>query len=210
VVDPDGGPAGLYYEDEPDEPPARSGIPVKRFAQIAAAVAALAVVVSAAIYGPTVMRVLGQSDTTIKSPDKVGVFTLDTSDGARDTAEYIRDAIASSVSLDKSYGLIYHDGDSNAILVAGTARIWKPEASLKAAFDVVSDDNGGVRDLKDVTPGPLGGTMRCGVTKVDEAELSVCGWADNGSVGVALFSSRSPADSGKAMLDLRNAVEHRN
>ncbi|MGI5236498.1 hypothetical protein [Dactylosporangium sp. CA-139066] len=210
MVDPDGGPAGLYYDDEePEEAPARSGIPVKRFAQVAAAVAGLAVVVSAVIYGPTVMRVFNQSDTTIKSPDKVGAFTLDTSDGAKAAAEYIRDAIASEVSLDTSYGLIYREGDTNAILVAGTARIWNPDASLKSALAVVSDDKGGVRDLKDVNPGPLGGTMRCGVTKVDDADLSVCGWADNGSVGVAMFSARSATDSARAMLDLRNAVEHR-
>ena len=210
MVDPDGGPAGLYYDDEePEEAPARSGIPLKRFALVAAAVAGLALVVSGVIYGPTVMRVIGQSDTTIKSPGKVGGFTLDTSDGAKDAAEYIRDAIASEVSLDSSYGLIYHEGDTNAILVAGTARIWKPDASLKAAFDVVTDEKGGVRDVQDVNPGPLGGTMRCGVTKVDDADLSVCGWADNGSLGVALFSARSAADSAKAMLDLRNAVEHR-
>ncbi|GAA4259248.1 hypothetical protein [Dactylosporangium darangshiense] len=211
MVDPDGGPAGLYYEDEPHEAPAAgSGIPLKRFALIAAAAAGLAVVVSGVIYGPTMVRVLGQSDTTVDSPAKVGNFTLDTSDAAKDAAEYIRDAIATKVSLDQSRGLIYHDGKTDAILVAGTARIWKPDDSLKSAFDVVSDDKGGVRDVHDVDAGSLGGTMRCGVTKVDDADLSVCGWSDNGSLGVALFSERSVADSAKAMLELRTAVEHRN
>ncbi|WP_426507582.1 hypothetical protein ACPPVO_55045 [Dactylosporangium sp. McL0621] len=212
MVDPDGGPAGLYYEDDDDEPtetPA-SRIPLKRVALITGSVAAAALLISGIFYGPTVFRVLGQSDTEIKSPDKVGAFTLDKSDGAQQTSEYIRDAIASKVSLDKSVGLIYREGTTDAILVAGTARIWKPEDTLKTAFDMVADDAGGVRDAKDVDTGPLGGTMRCGTTKVDDSDLTVCGWADNGSLGVALFSNRGVPESAKSMLELRTAVEHRN
>ncbi|MEU7872713.1 hypothetical protein [Dactylosporangium sp. NPDC049140] len=211
MVDPDGGPAGLYYEDddEPTETPA-SRIPLKRVALITGSVAATALLISGIFYGPTVFRVLGQSDTEIKSPDKVGAFTLDKSDGAQQTSEYIRDAIASKVNLDKSVGLIYREGTTDAILVAGTARIWKPEDTLKTAFDMVADDAGGVRDAKDVDTGALGGTMRCGTTKVDDSDLTVCGWADNGSLGVALFSNRGVPESAKSMLELRTAVEHRN
>nr|BFE65415.1 hypothetical protein GCM10020063_099410 [Dactylosporangium thailandense] len=211
MVDPDGGPAGLYYEDDDDdasEAPA-SRVPLKRIAIITGSVAAAAVLVSGIFYGPTFFRVLGQSDTEIKSPEKVGAFTLDKSDGAQQTSEYIRDAIASKVSLDNSVGLIYRDGKTDAILVAGTARIWKPEDTLKTAFDMLTDDKGGVRDTKDVDAGPLGGTMRCGTTKVDDADLTVCGWADNGSLGVALFSNSPVSDSAKSLVELRTAVEHR-
>ncbi|MFG2040701.1 hypothetical protein [Dactylosporangium sp. NPDC048998] len=209
MVDPDGGPAGLYTDDEDPEEAPSGRLPLKRIAIVCASIAAAVVAVSGVIYGPTLVRVLGQSDTTIDSPDKVGAFTLDTSDGAAEAAEYIRDAIATKVSLDTSRGLIYRDGKTDAILVAGTARIWKPDNALDSAFGVVTDDNGGVRDVHGVDAGPLGGTMRCGVTKVDDADLSVCGWADNGSLGVALFSNRSAADSAKSLLELRTAVEHR-
>ncbi|WP_433051388.1 hypothetical protein [Dactylosporangium sp. CS-033363] len=212
MVDPDGGPAGLYYEDDDDdtgETPA-SRVPLKRVAIISGSVAAAALLVSGIFYGPTVFRVLGQSDTEIKSPEQVGAFALDKSDGAQQTSEYIRDAIASKVNLDDSVGLIYRDGKTDAILVAGTARIWKPEDTLKTAFDMVADDAGGVRDTKDVDAGSLGGTMRCGTTKVDDSDLTVCGWADNGSLGVALFSNRGVPESAKSMVELRNAVEHRN
>src|SRR4051812_29520549 len=212
MVDPDGGPAGLYYDDDDDdnveEPPA-SRIPIKRIAIVSGSVAAVALLISGIFYGPTVFRVLGQSDTEIKSPDTVGTFKLDKSDGAKDASEYIRDAIASKVNLDNSVGLIYRDGGTDAILVAGTARIWKPDDVLKTAFDMVADDAGGVRETKDVDTGPLGGTMRCGVTKVDDSDLTVCGWADNGSLGVALFSNRGVPESAKSMLELRNALEHR-
>jgi hypothetical protein len=209
MVDPDGGPAGLYTDDEEPEEASAGRVPLKRVAVISASIAAAALLVSGVIYGPTAARVFGQSDTKIESPAQVGSFTLDTSEGARSTAEYIRDAIAAKVNLDASRGLIYHDGKTDAILVAGTARIWKPADALKSAFDAVADDADGVRDIHDVNPGPLGGTMRCGVTKVDDSDLSVCGWADNGSLGLALFSNRSAADSAKSLLELRTAVEHR-
>jgi hypothetical protein len=213
MVDPDAESAGLFRtdidpdEDEPAEP--RSGLPIKRIAIVSAAVAAAAFLLSAAFYGPTVARVVQQSDTTINPQDKVGTLTADTSDGAKSAAEYIRDAIATEVNLDKSVGIIYKDQAKSIILVAGTGTIWKPDQSLKAAFAAVSDDNGGVTNLHDVPSGDMGGLMRCGITPTPDGDLPVCGWADNGSVGVALFPGRSPEDAAKAMLDLRTAVEHR-
>jgi hypothetical protein len=210
MVDPNGVPAGLYSDDDEnvdDEPSGR--LPIKRVAIVSASVAAAALLVSGVFYGPAVVRVLGQSDTTIKSPEHVGAFTLDSSDAAKNTAEYVRDAIATEVNLDDSVGLIYRDQSTSVILVAGTARVWKPARSLQSGFDAVADDAGGVRDLHDVDAGPLGGTVRCGVTKTDDGDLTVCGWADNGSVGVALLPTRSVTDGAKTLLELRTAVEHR-
>lgn len=211
MVDPDGGSADLYIDDEDlaETPTPARPLLRRRPVLISASIAAAAVLISGAIYGPTVVRVLDQSGTTIKSPDKVGAFTLDTSDDAKSTAEYIRDAIATEVSLDSSVGLIYRDRSTSAILVAGTARVWRPDRSLQSAFDVVSDDNGGVQNLHDVDGGALGGTVRCGTTKTQDGDMSVCGWADNGSIGVALFPGRSVPDAAKALLELRTAVEHR-
>ncbi|MFB9178710.1 hypothetical protein ACFFX1_11270 [Dactylosporangium sucinum] len=207
-------PSGLFrstdeHEDEEREEAPRSGLPIKRIAIVCAAIAGVAVLVSGIVYGPTVLRVLQQSDVELRSPDQVGAFTLDKSDDAKDTAEYVRDAIATEVNLDASVGLIYKDQAGSVILVAGTARVWKPEESLKDAFAVVADDSGGVGNVHDVPAGDLGGTVRCGVTTTQDGDLTVCGWADNGSVGVALLPGRQPADAAKTILDLRQAVEHR-
>ena len=75
---------------------------------------------------------------------------------------------------------------------------------MSAAFKVVADDSGPVRDVHDVDAGKLGGVMRCGVTVDKEGDIAVCGWADNGSVAVALFPGRPVADAAKAMLQLRD------
>ncbi|GAA0734220.1 hypothetical protein Drose_32220 [Dactylosporangium roseum] len=216
MVDPDTANTGLFgSQDEPENAPQEeastvaSRLPIKRIAIICAAVAAAALLVSGAVYGPAAVRVLQQSDTKVQSPDRVGAFTLDQSDDAKSTAEYIRDAIATGVNLDQTVGLIYKDQANSVILVAGTARIWKPETSLKSAFDVMSDNSGGVSDIRDMDAGDLGGLMRCGVTKTQDEGLPVCGWADNGSVGIALLPGRQLPDAHKATLELRNAIEHR-
>ncbi|GAA2625693.1 hypothetical protein GCM10010399_66460 [Dactylosporangium fulvum] len=212
MVDPDTANTGLFgSQDEPEEEASTgaSRLPIKRIAIICAAVAAVALLVSGAVYGPTVVRVIQQSDTKVQSRDQVGAFTLDKSDDATSTAEYIRDAVATEVNLDQSVGLIYKDQANSVILVAGTARIWKPEASLKSAFDVMTDNSGGVSDIRDMDAGDLGGLMRCGVTKTQDEDFPVCGWADNGSVGIALLPGQQLPDAHKVTLELRNAIEHR-
>ena len=145
----------------------------------------------------------------MSTPAQVGGFSLDSSEDAKNTAEYVRDAIAAEVNFDKSVGAIYKDQAQTIILVAGTGRVWKPEQSLNSAFKVVADDSGSVRDVRGVDAGKLGGVMRCGVTVDKEGDIAVCGWADNGSVAVALFPGRPVDDAAKAMLQLRDAVEHR-
>ena len=200
---------GISDSSTPDDEESRSSINVKKVAIVCGALAGVALLGSAIVYGPTVLRVTQQSDTTVTTPAQVGAFTMDSTDDAKNTAEYVRDAIAAEVNLDKSVGAIYKDQAQTVILVAGTARVWKPESSLSTAFKAISDDNGSVRDIHDVDAGKLGGVMRCGVTVDKEGEIAVCGWADNGSVAVALFPGRPVADAAKSMLQLRDAVEHR-
>jgi hypothetical protein len=201
-----------FDEDDDTSAPGEgsgSSINVKKVAIVCAALAGLALLGSAVVYGPTVVRVTQQRGTTVSTPTQVGAFAMDSSEDAKSTAEYVRDAIAAEVSLDESVGAIYKDEGRTVILVAGTARVWKPENSLSTAFKAISDDSGAVRDIRDVDAGKLGGVMRCGVTVDKEGEIAVCGWADNGSVAVALFPARPVADAAKAMLQLRDAIEHR-
>ena len=65
----------------------------------------------------------------MSTPAQVGGFSLGLRlTDAKNTAEYMRDAIAAEVNLDKSVGAIYkRPRRRRVILVAGTGRIWKPE-----------------------------------------------------------------------------------
>ena len=82
---------------------------------------ALVLVIAGVLYGPTTWRVLQQRNTTIRTPDQVAGLNLDKSDGAKETAEYVRDAVATSTKLGKSVGAVYLDpsSDSRTVIFVG-------------------------------------------------------------------------------------------
>jgi hypothetical protein len=190
----------------------RRGSGLRRVRNIMLIVLAVAVVVAGVIVGPTAWQVIQQRNTKVTAPDRVADLQQNTGDGATETAEYIRDAIDTEVSLSASVGAVYWDGtnqDRSILFAGGSLRLWAPSSGLDDAFKVITDDTGGVRDVRTVPAGPLGGVMHCGTTKTDEGDISVCGWADHGSLAVALFPSRGVDESAKLMLDFRTAMERR-
>jgi hypothetical protein len=200
--------------DSPDDDPSpRSSINVKKVAIVCGALAGVALLGSAVVYGPTVVRVSQQSDTTVSTPPQIGAFTLFSTDDATNTTDYVRDAVVTEVNLDKTVGAVYRDQNGpsevrTVILVAGTGRIWKPARSLEGAFKAVAGgDAAGITGLRDVDAGDLGGVARCGEIDDKDGPMAVCGWADHGSVGVALFPGRQVADAEQALLTLRSGVE---
>jgi hypothetical protein len=188
------------------------GTGTRRVRNVLLIVLALVLVAVGVIFGPTMLRVIQQRHTSVAAPDEVAGLTQDKAESATTTAEYIRDAVATAVDLDKSVGVVYKDSAGNAksvMFVGGTARIWRPGATLTDVFKVITDDTGGVSGVRDVPAGSLGGVMRCGTTKTDDGEMSVCGWADNGSLAVALFLARSIDDSAQLFQQMRSAMQHR-
>ncbi|MFF5234244.1 hypothetical protein [Dactylosporangium sp. NPDC000521] len=204
---------GIPDADEPDDEP-RSSVNVKKVAIVCGALAGVALLGSAVVYGPTVWRVTQQSDTKVSAPPQVGSYTLFSTDEAAQASEYVRDAIVTEVSLDDSLGAIYREpsGPSETrtvILVAGTGRIWKPERSLEGAFKAVAGADTAIRGVHDVDAGDLGGVARCGEIDDKDGVIAVCGWADNGSLGVVVLPGSKVADAEKALSELRPGVEKR-
>jgi hypothetical protein len=167
----------------------------------------------AAVTGWTGWRIASQKDATLTAPATVANLTLDESDDGLSTAEYLTTALSADVDLDKTVGGVYRDGsaaDRGVLFFGGTALIWTPESDLDTAFGLISDNEGAVTNLHEVPAGDLGGTMKCGTTKTDEGNLAVCGWADHGSLALAMFPNRSEDDSAKLLRDIRNAAQRRN
>ena len=164
----------------------------------------------AAIIGYAGWQIASQKDATVVIPPSVGGLSLDSSAEGRSTAEYLQTALSAEVALDHAVGAVFTDGSANNVLFfGGTAVIWTPGSDLESAFALVSDDQGAVTGLHDVPAGPLGGTMRCGTTKTDEADMPVCGWADHGSLALAMFPGRSGDDAAKLFREIRNAAQTR-
>jgi hypothetical protein len=181
----------------------------KRIVLSALLVAGLA---GAAVLGAGVWRVSSQKDATLVAPPEVGTLRIDDSAGGMETADYLTTALAAEVDLDKTVGAVYTDAgssDRGVLFFGGTTLIWTPESDLDTAFDLMSDDQGAVTGLHRVAAGPLGGTMKCGVTRSQDGDLAVCGWADHGSLALAMFPNRPESDSAKLMLDIRSAAQTR-
>ncbi|MFD0517722.1 hypothetical protein [Paractinoplanes durhamensis] len=170
----------------------------------------VAAVGGAGVLGYTAWQISSQKDAQLATPDKIGSLTLDTSEDAKSTADYLQTALAAEVDLDKTVAAVYTEpGDKNVLIFGGTTLIWTPEDDLDTAFNLISDNQGAVTDLHDVPAGDLGGTMKCGTTKSDSGELPVCGWADHGSLALAMFPNRTLADATPLFQQIRTAVESR-
>jgi hypothetical protein len=151
-----------------------------------------------------------QKDATLITPATIGALSLDDSEDGKTTADYLQTALSAEVDLDQAVGAVYRDDSKRSVLFfGGTTLIWSPEKDLDSAFGLISDQQGAVTGLHNVDAGKLGGTMRCGTTKSDDGSLSVCGWADHGSLALAMFPSRSESEAAVLLLNIRDATEVR-
>lgn len=168
-------------------------------------------VAGAAVLGAASIRILQQKDATLDPPRSAAGLRLDDSSRAAETAEYLRTALAARMELDETTAAVYADpaDDTRSVLFfGGTALIFTPGSDLDGAFELVSD-RGGAAEVREVQAGDLGGVMKCGSVAVPEGTMSVCGWADHGSVALAMFQDRSPAEAEPLMRELREAIQSR-
>jgi hypothetical protein len=166
-----------------------------------------------AVFGTIDYRRLHTQASTLRAPATIGTLHHDTAANASQTADYLREALGADISLASTLGAVYSDPadtDRIVLLFGGTGHLSSPDQELAHALALLDDSSGSVTGLRDVSPGPLGGTMRCGTSNGDGGAMTVCGWADRGSVAVALFPGRSVDESAGLMLQLRDAVQHRN
>lgn len=174
---------------------------------------ALAVgLLGAAGIGTVGWRVVEQKDVTLETPDQVAGLVRDDSERARETAEYLRTGFAADIDLRESFGAVYSDpaaADRSVLLFGGTALLWQPGQDLERLFELVADDGESVQGLRELPAGDLGGVLKCGVAPADEGDIAVCGWADHGSVVLAMFPGREVDESAELLRDIRSDIQHR-
>jgi hypothetical protein len=168
--------------------------------------------VGAAGLGSAGWRIAQQKDAVLDTPAQAAGLTRNDSDGARTTAEYLRTGLAANVDLDSSVGAVYADPADprrSVLLAGGTALFWRPDRDLDAVFDLVSDNEGAVAGLREVPAGDLGGVMKCGTSASKDGDITVCGWADHGSVALAMFPGRAVEESARLLREIRSSAQTR-
>jgi hypothetical protein len=164
-----------------------------------------------AVVGPIAWDAWKDKSVPIAIPPRVAGLVLDDSQGAHETIDYLRTAVQTGVALDKSTGAVYADeaGQSRSVLfVGGSGSIASPEDALTKTFHLISDDAGGVESIQVVSAGSQGGVMKCGSTKTDGGSMAVCGWADHGSLGIAMFPNRPVDQSAELLRTMRKAMQN--
>ncbi|MEV6812798.1 hypothetical protein [Micromonospora sp. NPDC051296] len=181
----------------------------RRIAVVLLAVLALAGI---AAFGTWGWRITQQKDARITTPDTAAGLTRDDSERASSTADYLRSGLAADIQLDSSFGAVYQDpadARRSVLIFGGTTLLWQPKRDLDSLFGLMSDETGAVTGLRDVSAGKLGGVMRCGSTSGEGGDFAVCGWADHGSVVMAMFPFRSVDESAALLREIREAVQIR-
>src|SRR2546421_7970846 len=89
-----------------DEPPVRRWT---RSRILVLAGRAALVLLLVAILGPIAWRFITRENVALTTPGKVAGLTLDTSDDARQTMDYLRTAVAAKISLTSTVGAVHQD-----------------------------------------------------------------------------------------------------
>jgi hypothetical protein len=156
--------------------------------------------------------ILREKDAVLDPPESVAELRRDDSADATQTAEYLRTALAAGVDLDDTVAVVYgHPADDtrSVLFFGGTALLFSPEKELDGTLDLLGDHESGASAMQKVPAGDLGGVMKCGKVAAPEGDISVCGWADHGSVAVAMFPGFAPAEAAPLMRQLRDATQTR-
>lgn len=204
----------LRWSDHSDEPPSEAD--QKRRALIRrVAIGALAVIglAGTAFVGTAAARIVREKDTTLTPPDNVAGLRRDAGASAVQAADDLRTALAAGIELDDTVAVVYTDpanADRNVFLFGGTALLFTPERELDEVLRLLGDQAEGAAAMREVPAGDLGGVMKCGsVTSVPGGDLSACGWADHGSVAIAMFPDRDITAAADLMRQLRDATQQR-
>jgi hypothetical protein len=146
-----------------------------------------------------------QYPATAALPQKVSDLRLRDSDS--DTTRSLElDMRAAHLIAEDTFAGVYGDGDGKRVTVFGaTGFRFSPDKDLSAEVTRLTQAYS-VKDARDVDSGVRGLYERCGTGRVDGDTVAVCTWADHGSVGTALFTRRSVADSADLLRRLRTAI----
>lgn len=203
----------LQHPEEEEQSATRSRRPAAL--KIAMAVLGAVAIALAITTGPAIVRIFKQKDATLHMPDQVSDLKRDDSPLAKEHASDLVAILQAQISdLKSSVGAVYEgpsgDASHSIMIFGGTTLLWNPERELDTVLAFISESGeDSLKELAAVEPGPLAGVMKCGTTQMDDSPMAICGWADHGSIAVALFPGRSTSDAANLMRSLRSAAEKR-
>jgi hypothetical protein len=201
-------PPELSYLLQPAPPPKRrSGL------KIALAVAGALVLLGGGLGYLYARPYLVEFPATLTTPDGITGMPRLTDDRSQSIGDEMTAYLRNQAGNDSSMAAFYApDGvPGQAVLVyAGTHFVPKPGSAVNDVFAGFSRSSGlTVTDMTSTGPGAMGGTAKCGQTRMSSLPIALCVWGDHGSVGVVIGFGRTIPQTADLLRTIRPLVLHR-
>ncbi|MEV1290017.1 hypothetical protein [Micromonospora sp. NPDC049679] len=105
-----------------------------------------------------------------------------------------------------TFAAVYGDPTGKRVTIFGSTGFrLDPESDLDKEMTRLTERYA-LTEMTPIETGVRGEHEKCGVGEADGADVVVCGWADHGSLGAALFTRRSVPDSAALLGEMRTAL----
>jgi len=171
----------------------------------------LIVVAAGLVVALTARQMWHEPDNRLVRPNRVAGLVLDDNGATNETVEHLQDRLAAGTRLRSTIGAVYADETGrpqSVIFVGGTDSPASAEVELDKAVQSVTDEAGGVEDMRRMTT-DRSGVTKCGVIRTDGGPMAVCGWVDRASIGIAFFPNRSVDEAVPVLRQMRTAMQRR-
>jgi hypothetical protein len=185
--------------------------PRKRRRGLKITLAVLAVLALLCVGGGLILGlpILKEWPATLRTPDSLaGQPRLSTPELDK-SAETISSDLKKQTHAQDTVAAFYgtKDNPEHVFAVVGvTTLILDPKKDLADAFNGASEGEMKFPEIKDVDAGPLGGIMRCGSSAISNVPLTMCGWADHGSLVLGLFFRANVEEASAKLRDVRRTI----
>jgi hypothetical protein len=157
--------------------------------------------------------ILDQYPATLTAPQTVAGMWKQTDSDLATAAEKMVTSLTTALHPSSAIGAFYAPNNDRRqlVLVAGvTSLILSHGKQIDDAFAGESRTGIPMSGIATVDPGPMGGAAKCGEgTDSTGALVSLCVWADYGSLGLVVAYNRQPAEAAELMRRIRADVLHR-
>jgi len=153
--------------------------------------------------------VINERNASLSTPDTVAGLRKSTNPAVQPVIDELTKELKERAGLDDTIAALYEDPNDReklVMLVGGTKFLFRPDSELDSAFKGFNDEGGSVRDVVEVDPGEMGGKARCGVAEQAGISLSLCAWADHGSLVMGVFTKRTVDESAALLRQIRSEI----
>ena len=159
---------------------------------------------------PSFKEFSNEATGRLSAPATVAGLTKSDNAQLQSTADQMNTLLKSKVKNSTStVAAFYTDPASptKVVMIAGvTGTIANPKQELEDTFSGAATTGLTIDGAHTVDAGPMSGEARCGNGKTGEVTLSICAWADHGSVGAVYFFNRDVDSSAVLFKQIRNEI----